>query len=349
MRAARFYGGHDIRVEEVPDPVPGPGEVVVRVRAGGVCGSDLHAYRAIAGSSAGPMMRGHELAGEIAQVGPGVVGLPVGQRVAVEPRHLVGCGHCRWCLRGDTQLCTTRGWAGDQRLWSTGFAEYSLERASNAYPIPDGLAVREAALLDVYACAVHALHLAPITPGDTVVIQGAGPIGLASAEIYKLAGAKQVIVCDLLPHALALATELGADTVINSGEVDAVDAVRELTAGHGAELVVEAVGGTAPTFGADVSMAARGGAVVTIGMYSAPQMLDTREAQHKELRILFSDSYGLWLGVPEFQITLDLMVSGRLRPEAYITHTFPLDDIGQAFAVADGKRTSGAVKVLVLP
>ncbi|MBN1246250.1 MAG: alcohol dehydrogenase catalytic domain-containing protein [Anaerolineae bacterium] len=351
MKAALFYGGHDIRVEEVPDPVPGPGEVLVRVKAGGVCGSDLHAYRATGGVTpgSGPMMRGHELAGEIAQLGLGVHGLTVGQRVGVEPRHLVGCGQCRWCRRGDTQLCPTRGWSGDQRLWSTGFAEYSLEPAQNTYPLPDALGLREAALLDVYACAVHALHLAPVTPGEIVVVQGAGPIGLAAVEIYKLGGAKEVIVCDLLPHALEAAMTVGADAVVNSGEVDAVEAVRQLTAGDGADIVVEAVGGRAPTFAADVSMAARGGTVIVIGMYSDPQTLDVREAQHKELRILFSDSYGLWKGVPEFQITLDLMAAGRLKPEAYITHAFPLVEIGQAFTVADNKRTSGAIKVMVLP
>ncbi len=107
MKAALFYGGPDIRVEQVPDPVPGPGEVLVRVQAAGICGSDLHGYRNPAASlhaGPGPRLSGHELAGVVAVLGAGVTGLSVGQRVGVEPRHLVGCGHCRWCRRGDYHL-----------------------------------------------------------------------------------------------------------------------------------------------------------------------------------------------------------------------------------------------------
>jgi len=135
MKAALFYGGPDIRVEMVPDPVPGSGEVLVRVRAAGVCGSDLHRYRRRDDRQAEPSMTGHELAGEIAAVGPGVTGLAVGQRVGVEPRHLVSCGHCRYCLRGDTELCPEVGMEDGRHVQSTGFAEYSLEPASNCYPL----------------------------------------------------------------------------------------------------------------------------------------------------------------------------------------------------------------------
>lgn len=348
MKAAMFYGGHDIRVEEVPDPTPGPGEVVVRVKAAGICGSDLHGYRIPDAGARAPGMRGHELAGEVAALGDGVTGLAVGQRVAVEPRHLVGCGHCRWCLSGDYQICPDRGRDGEALLHSTGFATYSLEPAGNVYPIPDDLPLEAAALLDVYACAVHALHLAPVTPRHTVVVQGAGPIGLAAAELFKLGGAGQVVVCDLLPHALEAATAVGADAVVDGGAVDTVDAIMALTDGQGADVVVEAVGGMAPTFAADVAMAARGGTVLIIGMYGQPQTLDTATAQHKELKIQFSDSYGRWDGVPEFKLALDMMVAGKLHPQAYITHTFSLDEVAHAFAVADGKRTSAATKVLLL-
>ena len=164
MKAALFYGGPDIRVETVPDPVPGPGEVLVRVRAAGVCGSDLHRYRNKDDRRAEPSMTGHELAGEVAAVGPGVTGLTAGQRVGVEPRHLVSCGHCRWCLRGDTELCPEVGMENGKHMGSTGFAEYSLEPAHNCYPLPDTLPFDEAAILDVYAVAVHALHRVPVEP-----------------------------------------------------------------------------------------------------------------------------------------------------------------------------------------
>ncbi len=349
MEAALFYGGHDIRVEEVPDPTPKGAEVLVRVRAAGICGSDLHRYRDAPGSGGEPRMAGHELAGEVAALGPDVEGLEVGQRVAVEPRHLVGCGHCRWCLRGDYHLCPTRGRAGPVRLSSTGFAQYSVEPAQNVYPIPDTLAMESAAILDVYACAVHALHLAPVRPMQTVVVQGAGPIGLTAIELFKLGGAQRVVACDLLDEALDVAERVGADAVVNSAEVDPVVAVRELTDGIGADIVVEAVGGRAPTFAPDVEMAARGGTVLVIGMYSQPQTLDTAVAQRKELKIHFSNSYGRWNGVPEFEIALEMMAAGKLTPDAYITHTVPLREIDRGFALADDKRASGAIKVIVLP
>ncbi len=351
MKAAKFYGQQDIRVEETPDPIPAIGEVLVRVKAAGICGSDLHFYRH--GQQRAnvqlPLLRGHELAGEIALLGPDVAGLHVGQRVAVEPRHLVGCGHCRWCLRGDYQLCPSRGQVGDRYLNSTGFAEYSLEPEQNVYPLPDGLSVAEAALLDVYSCGVHALHLAPAKPLHTVVIQGAGPVGLATAEVYRLSGAGRVIMCDVLAGPLAVAAQVGADATVNSAATDVVEAVMDLTGGAGADVVVEAVGGMAPTFSADLRMAARGGTVLIVGMYTKAQSLDTFEPQQKELRIVFSNSYGRWEGVPEFRIALDLMAAGKLKPERYITHTFPLDEIAQAFATADDKRTSGAVKVMIAP
>jgi threonine dehydrogenase-like Zn-dependent dehydrogenase len=232
---------------------------------------------------------------------------------------------------------------------STGFAEVSLELAHSIYPLPDGLSASEAALLDVYACAVHAVHLAPPRPMDTVVIQGAGPIGLACVEMYKLGGADKVVVCDVLAGALEAAGRVGADAVIDSAAADVSEAVMDMTGGVGADIVVEAVGGLAPTFSADVRMAARGGKVLVVGMFSRPQSLDAFEAQQKELCILFSNSYGRWDGVPEFGVALAQLAAGRLRPGVYITHTFSLDDIGRAFETADNKRTSAAIKVMVEP
>lgn len=352
MKAALFYGGPDIRVEQVPDPVPGPGEVLVRVQAAGICGSDLHGYRNPAASlhaGPGPRLSGHELAGVVAVLGAGVTGLSVGQRVGVEPRHLVGCGHCRWCRRGDYHLCPTRGRVGDKRVGSTGFAEYSLEPAFNVYPLPDHVDMQDASILDVYACAVHALRIAPVMPASTVVVQGAGAIGLTALELYKIGGAKQVIVCDVVDNALAMATRLGADAVVNSAKVNPVEAVMDLTNGEGADVVVEAVGGMAPTFAADVTMAARGGRVLVIGMYSADQNFAIREAQAKEINVQLCNSYSLWDGVPEFKIALDLMAAGKLRPKDLITHTFPLDQIKDGFEAAVNKAQSNSIKVVVLP
>ncbi len=352
MKAALFYGGPDIRVQEVPTPVPGAGEVLVKVQAAGICGSDLHGYRDPSASLAhgsGPRMTGHELAGVVAALGAGVEGFKLGQRVGVEPRHLVGCGKCRWCRRGDYHLCPTRGRQGDKRIGSTGFAEYSLEPAFNVYPLPDSMEMLHASILDVYACAVHALRIAPVIPASRVVVQGAGAIGLTALELYKIGGARQIIVCDVVDASLDMAKKLGADAVVNSAKVDPIAAVKELTEGEGADVVVEAVGGMAPTFGPDITMCARGGRVLIIGMYGKPQTFDIREAQAKEINVQLCNSYSSWNGVPEFKIALDLMAAGKLAPKDLITHTVSLDKIKDGFEMAVNKNQSGAIKVVVLP
>jgi threonine dehydrogenase-like Zn-dependent dehydrogenase len=351
MKAARFYGGKTIRVEQVPDPVPAAAEVVVRVRAAGICGSDLHGYRDPGQSRAGPSrprLSGHELAGEVAAVGPSVEGVMVGQRVGVEPRHLVGCGRCRWCQRGDYQLCPSLGCVNGQRVHSTGFAELSLESALKCYPLPDELPMEAAAILDVYAVAVHALHRVPVRPMDTVVVLGTGAIGLATAQVARAAGARRVVVVGRRDAPLAVVRQLGCEG-INAARVDLAEAVRSLTDGQGADVVYEAVGGRAATLGQALDVVARGGQVCIVGAYVETQHLDPRTCMRKEVSLHWAWSYGMWEGVPEFQIALEMMADGRVDPASLITHRYPLGQIGAAFAAADDKRASGAIKVLVIP
>ena len=349
MTAALFYGGTDIRVQEVPTPEPGPGQVLVRVLAAGVCGSDLHGYRRPDQVLDPPRTKGHELAGEVAALGPGVAGLSVGQRVGVEPAHLIGCGHCRWCRRGDTQLCPELGRVDGRQVHSTGFSESSLEAAEMCYPLPDTLPIEQAAILDVYAVAVHAVHRVPVRPLDTVAVLGTGPIGLATAQVARAAGAGQVIVVGRRKAPLALARELGCDATVDSSQVELVEAVLALTAGWGADVVYETVGGQAPTFRQAFQIAARGGRVGVVGMFGSPQTVDSGLCMRKELSLHWVWSYGRWEGVPEFQIALNMLATGKIDAAPLITHHYPLDEIGAAFSAADDKRRSGAVKVLVIP
>lgn len=349
MKAALFYGGADIRVENVETPTPGPGEVLVKVLSAGICGSDLHGYRGNRPPAAGgPRLNGHELAGEIAAIGPDVTSLQVGQRVGVEPRHLIGCGQCRYCRRGDYHLCAELGRRGGKQIHSTGFAEYSLEDAAKVFPLPDHVSIEDASILDVYSCGVHALHLAPVTPMDSVVIYGAGAIGLTAAEVYAQAGARQVIVLANRPHTLAAAETLGMKAVdVTAG--DPVEAVQDLTGGQGAEVVVEAVGGRGATFASALQMTATAGRVVFIGMYSQPQALDMRLIHRREVSLHPCWSYALWNGVPEFKLALDMLADGRLQPQVLITHRFSLDEIATGFAAADDKGSSKAIKVVIKP
>jgi 2-desacetyl-2-hydroxyethyl bacteriochlorophyllide A dehydrogenase len=348
MKAALFYGGRDIRVVDLPEPRPGPGEVLVRVRAAGICGSDLHGYRQPPPLVGAGRENGHELAGEVAGLGEGVIGLELGQRVGVEPEHLIGCGACPHCARGDTHLCPSRGRRGGEALSSHGFSEFDVCLATNVHPLPDAVSTDAAAILDCYACAVHAVHRIPVTPYATVVVVGTGAIGMNVGQVARASGAKRVIMVGTRAAPLAVARAAGAaDVGVAADAGDPVAAVLDLTAGQGADVVFETVGGMAPTLGQALAMARRGGAVGVLGMFTGPQLLDTAVAYGKELTVRWSNSYSTWNGTSEYVIALDLLAAGRVRAEPLITHHFPLQRIAEAFAAADRKRDSGAIKVLV--
>ncbi len=352
MKAAMFYGGKDIRVEEIPDPVAGPGQVVFDIKAAGICGSDMHGYRhARQGWLPVPHTNGHELMGVVTQVGEGVTKVKVGDRIGVEPLHLVGCGKCPYCRTGSYESCIIRGRAPDgSRMHSGGFAEKDWAPESNVYKLPDSITNEQAAILDVYACAVHTIHRVPAGPMHNVVVVGAGPIGLSIVEAYKAIGARKVFVVDVSQTALDIAKkDFGADEAINSAKVDLVQAVKDLTDGMGANVVIEAVGGMAPTFKPDIEMLANMGTLGIIGMYQEPQALDTQLAMAKQIQIVYINSYGAWNGVTEFQITIDMILNGDFHPERQITHKFPLAQVVEGFETMDQKAKTGAIKVLIIP
>jgi threonine dehydrogenase-like Zn-dependent dehydrogenase len=184
---------------------------------------------------------------------------------------------------------------------------------------------------------------------DTAVVLGTGAIGLATAQVARAAGAGQVVVVGRRDAPLSLASRLGCDATVNASTEDVAERVQALTDGAGASVVFEAVGGRADTLASAVAVAAQGGVVAVVGSFVEPQTVDSGACMRKELSLHWVWSYGTWRGVPEFQIALDMMADGRIQAAPLITHRFPLARIGEAFAAADDKRSSGAVKVLVLP
>jgi 2-desacetyl-2-hydroxyethyl bacteriochlorophyllide A dehydrogenase len=356
MKAALFYGGPDIRVEDLPMPEPGPGEVLVQVRSAGICGSDLHTYRGAnpwrfpADASSRGRQDGHELAGELAAIGPGVSGLTVGQRVGIEPEHLIGCGECVYCRRGDTHICQRRGQRHGEHHGSHGFSQYDVCLARNVHPLPGNVSTDAAAILDCYACAVHAMHRVPILPYMNVVILGTGAIGMTLGQIVRASGARHVIMVGTRDEPLAVAHRAGAaDECVANSRVDPLEAVLELTAGQGADVVFETVGGSAPTLAQAIGMLRPGGAICILGVFTTDPQLDTRTAYRKELTITWCNSYSSWNGFSEYVIALDMLASGRVAAEPLITHHYPLGQIGAAFAAAADKKSSDAIKVLVHP
>ncbi|MFP6593844.1 MAG: alcohol dehydrogenase catalytic domain-containing protein [Dehalococcoidia bacterium] len=350
MKAALFYGEKDIRVEDRPTPEPGAGEVLIAIRSAGVCGSDLHNYRGNRPSTNDvPWEQGHELAGVVEALGTGVENLAIGDRVGIEAEHLVGCGHCRECLRGDYHICPERGLINGARHGSHGFSSHDVTLAINCFPLPDHVSFDEAAILDCYACGVHAVNRTPVPVDGTVVIVGAGAIALTLGQIAKAYGAGHIIMIGTRPEPLQTAVESGAaDEYIVNADENPVQGVLDRTDGEGAEVVFETVGGESQLIAQCIEMARRGGVVSVVGLFTQPQTIDSQaQGMSKELVLTWSNSYSSWKGISEYQTALDLLASDRLDAGPIITHRFPQSQIGDAFAAADDKRTSGAIRVVV--
>jgi 2-desacetyl-2-hydroxyethyl bacteriochlorophyllide A dehydrogenase len=353
MKAARFYGGRDIRVEAVPEPEPEEHEVLVEVQATGICGSDLHGYHHQPEKPRPPATGGHELTGRVAGIGVAVGHYQIGDHVAIEP--IVPCNNCPECLNGNYNLCSKLVHIGGSRgkrlgnVFSGGFAEYMVAPEDNVYELADWVSLEAGAMAEVYAVAVHALSMAPVHPGDNVAVIGSGPVGLALAQMAQVAGAASVAVLGKPDAPLQIAKESIGIFPINVDATDVVEAVKAWTNGRGANVVFEAVGGRAQTLQQATQIAAIRGQICMVGGHTGALELDARHARGRELTVSWSFCYGRRDGKREFQIALDLMAVGKLDPMPLITHRFPLDEIQQAFAVAAGRDEHGSVKVLVLP
>ncbi|MCE2400705.1 alcohol dehydrogenase catalytic domain-containing protein [Candidatus Poribacteria bacterium] len=341
MKAAQFYGGKDIRVETVRDPTPDAEQVLVQVEAAGICGSDLHGYHHQPDKPLSPRIGGHELAGQIVDIGKDVTERKAGERVAIEP--ISPCNNCPECYNGYYNICANLRHAGG------GFAEFMVARTANAYTLPDTVSVEGGALAEVYAVAVHAVNRAMVSPGDRVAIIGSGPVGLTIAQVADIAGATSIAVLGKPDTPIQIANETVGAVPINVDKVNAVEAIMDWSNGRGADVIFEAVGGKANTLEQATQIAAKRGRVCMVGGHGAPLTFSERFARSRELTIIWSFCYGRRGGKTEFQIAIDLLAAGKLDPTPLVTHRFNLDEITQAFAVAAGRDEHGSVKVLVTP
>lgn len=263
MHAVRYHGpGRPFRLEQVPLPEPGPGQVRVRIAAAGICHTELHFESGLLNLGVAPITMGHEIAGTVDAVGPGVKRRRPGDRVVVY--YYVGCGTCEWCRRGDENLC------GQLRaeygfFHDGGYAEAIVVPERNAVPLPAGLGFEAAAPIGCgVTTAIHAANLARLAVGETVVVYGIGAVGLGLVQLARLRGAR-VVGVGRSPAKLARARELGADLVINARETDDVArAVQDFTGGRGADVVFELVA-TRDTMGPAARMLAKRGRLVFIG------------------------------------------------------------------------------------
>ncbi len=346
MKAGVFHNIKDIRFEEVEDVKIEPGDkldVIIKVGAAGICGSDIAHYVGVHSLAEGSIM-GHELSGQVVEVGENVTNVKVGDRVGVEP--LIGCGHCRLCQQGDYYLCSELKHIG--YFYHGGFAEYAKVPHEKLYKLPDNLSFEEASTLDCYAVAVHGLKRVPINVGDTVVVFGAGPVGLCMAQAAKAAGAKAVVIIDVVEGILDVSKKAGFEMAFNSMNVDVYQKVMEITNGLGADIVFDGAGGKAPVLDLGVRMLRPRGTLGVIGMREHLEF-DSVAAHFKEIDIKYVFSYGMWDYKTEFEIALDLITSGKIDASHIITHRLPLKDVKKGFETALDKKTSKAVKVVLIP
>lgn len=337
MKAALFREkGAPLELTEVERPAPGPGEVLVRVEAAGVCGTELHFLEGLLAPAKTPIILGHEVAGTVAETGEGVdEAFAPGDRVAVHYFH--PCGRCRECRFGREHLCEAPlGFLAF--VTDGGFAEYVRVPASALARIPDGLSFEEAAPLCCSATtALHALHVSGLRMGDTAVVYGCGGVGLALVQILRLAGVRPIAV-SRTPAKLERAAELGTDVVVNAAEDDVASRVREATAGRGAEAVFE-LAGTRESMGQSLRSLARAGALVFIG-YSFDRLdLSPLELVVPEARILTSVG-NTYLELVE---ALELAARGKLTP--VIHEVVPLEEANR---VLDDLRAGRVVGRAVL-
>lgn len=322
-------------MEEVPVPQIGPHEVLVRVRRTSICGTDLHIHDWDEWASSTipvPMVVGHEFMGEIAEVGSEVHGLRVGERVAGEGH--ITCGHCRNCRAGRREFCHNHLSVGVSRPGA--FAEYIALPAENVYPVPDHVSDEVAAVLDPLGNATHTA-LAFDVVGEDVLITGAGPIGVMAAAIVRHIGARFVVVTDVNPYRLELASRMGVDRVVDVTESDPTSVMDELGMTEGFDVGLE-MSGTEAAFNQMLDVMNHGGKVAVLGIPSGAVRLDVVEMIFKGLTL--RGIYGR--RIFETWYKMSAMLQSGLDISEVITHRFPADDYEDAFAMV-GSGRSGKV------
>jgi propanol-preferring alcohol dehydrogenase len=338
MRALRYHGPKKpLRLEEVPAPSPGPGEVVVKVTAAGVCHTDLHFLSGLLDLGVAPLTLGHEIVGRIEAVGDGVPRARMGERVIVY--YYVGCGACRHCLAGDENLCDALR-AEHGFVTDGGFAQLVRAPARNAVPLPEGVSDAEAAPIGcAVTTAVHAAALARVGLGDQVAVIGAGAVGYGLVQVARLRGAR-VIAVGRTPEKLERARALGAEETVHAGQEDVPARLRALTGGHGADVVFELVA-TRETMGWSLAALAKRGRLVFIG-YSEDD-LRVHPIQLVVGEQVVTASVGNTLS--ELRQSVDLVAQGKVR--TVVDRTVPLDRFEEAF---DALRRGALVgRAVLLP
>jgi L-iditol 2-dehydrogenase len=343
LKAAVLEGIERLSVRDLPDPVCDPGSIIVRVEACGICGSDIRSFHHGLRTGVTGQVMGHEIAGSVTAVGSGVAGFTVGENVAIAPD--VSCGSCWYCARGWVNLCERHRMIGTH--WPGGFAQYvhlpaDVLARGMVHPMPRGLAFEQGALAEPAASVLAAQERAGVGPGDQVAVIGDGPIGCLHIDVARSRGAGRLFMAGM--KRLALAAAFAPDALIDAGGEDTVAAIRRLTEGRGADVVIVAAPDARAQAQAVEAVRKRGTVVLFGGLPAGSPMasLNTNAIHYNEIRVIGAFSYP----ASAHKAALAMIAEGGLDARKYFTSQVSLEGIGDGIRAAEA---GAALKVLVRP
>ena len=345
MKALNLAEYKKFEYVDAPEPKLEEGEVLIKIKACGICGSDIHGMDGSSGRRQPPIIMGHEAAGTICEIGPKVEGSgwTVGDRVTFDST--VYCGECIYCTRGEVNLCQDRrvlGVSCDDYRQHGAFAEYVKVPTRILYRIPEALSFEQAAFAEPISIALHGVSLVPVKEGDTAVVVGAGLIGLLVVQALKIAGATQIIAVDLDEKRLALARELGADISIQAKDPDILSKIQSETGGEGADVSMEVVGMT-PTLNLAIHCLRKGGSAGLVGNLAATTEFPMQAVVTRQISL-----FGSCAATGEYADALKHIESGAIKIEPLISATAPLSEGADWFQrLYDNKE--GLLKVILKP
>lgn len=343
MKALLLKEYKQIELTDVPEPEVGPEDVLVRVHACGICGSDIHGYDGSSGRRIPPLVMGHEAAGVVEATGDAVSDFKVGDRVTFDST--ISCGRCHFCRRGQVNLCDNRrvlGVSCGEYRQHGAFAELVAVPQNVVYKLPDDLPFESAALIEAVSIAVHAANITRVSLGDTVVVVGSGMIGLLAIQAIRLRGAARVIATDVEDSRLEVARQLGADFTLNARNADIPAEVARLTGGRGADAAMEVVGRT-ETVNDAIAAVRKGGAVTLVGNLAPKIEFPLQSVVTREITV-----QGSCASQGEYPECIRLLETGAIRVDPLITAKATLAEGPQWFSrLYEG--VPGAMKVVICP
>ncbi len=344
MKTAVLVEAKRFEIQERPVPEPGPGEVLIRVRAVGICGSDTHYFdgrRDREPETVYPYVLGHEYAGEVAATGSDCEGIEIGARVVPNP--LIPCGECEWCRRGLTNICSDVTFAGSGGVEGT-LCEYYVTKKEQLHPLPDSVSFEHAVVTEPLAIGLHMVEtLLRPEPDWTCAVIGAGPIGLAATFCLRQHCEADIFVSDRVPARLEAAMHFGASDTFNASSGGFADYVMNRTGGRGVDGAIEAAG-EMDTVGEAVMLACRGGKVLVEGIAEDPVVpFPARLARRRELEVLFGTR-----SRQKDEKALEMIRSGTFDAGRFVTHTFPLEKTQEAYELARD-FAEGVLKAVIIP